>query len=240
MHDYIYKSLLCYKNIQSEVVAVGSRPPPKPMPPNFRYIFAPVKPSQCAEIALRSARGNFIVFPLSDDEIFCNDFVPILYEYINKFDTNKYFFGARHKYRGKIRDKGMKLNRSCKSSPGLGLCYCVSSAIIKKIGSIDRRFVVAHYDADYRMRLSEMGLELMLMTGCILEERCDRSYDTHGIYFPNSWKIYGKEDQKTLFSFWVNQDNSTACSRLLPVDSFSDDNLLDVSQGRNIKINRWK
>ncbi len=57
-----------------EIVFVGNKQPNFPLPPNFKYVYATVKPCQCYQIGFWESRGKLIAWTADDASY--NDFIP--------------------------------------------------------------------------------------------------------------------------------------------------------------------
>ena len=222
-------------DIPFEIIFVGYSPPEEEMPSNFQYIFSKVKPSQCIEIALRKAVGDFIVFAV-DDETFSDDYLNILESHVSKYKNDPIFFGSRYKYGGRIIDRILKFDLSDKTSPKLGLAACVKRNLLIDSGGIDKRFISGACDMDVQMRMYEMGNELMIIPELFIDEDIVGS---DGYPFRRSFSLSGKYDLPLAYSLWkINGQMSN--KRLSSVQSFLDKDILIISQGRNCySSDRW-
>ena len=238
MYQDVYDSLSKNNNLSFEMIFVGHRPPEKKMPENFKYIFTTVKPSQCLEIAARKANGKFIMmFP--DDCIASGNLPYVINSYISKLDMNKYCIVPSWSWRGRIRTNNIIFLDAILKYP-VGTC-CILKKIWNDVGGMDRRFFGILCFADFYFRLIKMNINTYILRNCHVTE-IDPLYDkdfagkiNKGTRYTNS--SIGKTDNELLKNLWT-YDGVSSHYRNSLVEPFSDDNILEVSQGPNMIIPR--
>jgi hypothetical protein len=236
MYEDVYNSFSKNNDISFEIIFVGDRPPQKKMPENFKYIFTTVKLSQCLEIAVRESIGKFIIVS-PDDCLVSNNYLSILNNYINTLDMKKNFILPGWKWRNKIR-KGYvsiaNVSLIVSSTP------CILKELWHYIGGIDKRFFTMWGLLDLYLRLIQLHISQREVSDCYMIE-IDPSHDKLfteklkiGVRFTSSKAR--KIDHHISNCLWSNKFNSLC--RNSPVEPFSDDNILEVSQGPNMIIPR--
>jgi len=244
-----------YSNkIPFEIVFVGPNSPISSLPKNVKYIKTNVKPVQCLEIAYRNSEGEFI-FHTGDDLIFSDKILDILHDKFSKTHDDRNIISPRFKTRsGRLKtDSKCLMAPKQPNSPLIALC----GGIIKKetwenLGGLDNRFITALSIRDLFLRVYGIGGKLIY---------CDESY-VREIPEPNPkkrlWYLTRQYDQPKFLSCWVRKtkigekvpSDSTWCyynekkkqvlsrKRLKKIKKFNNENLLIISQGRNLK-NKW-
>ena len=220
----LYESLR-NNRVPLEIVFVGDQKPKFNLPKNFTFIYSPVKPAQCLEIALRNAQGE-LVAPIADDAIFRNETIDNLYNLYEKEKNNKAIISFRWFKHGKLANSNVYYYFiGDTSSPELPLSGLMMRSLWKQLGGIDRRFIASCGDTDLYLRSFEIGCKVYYCDNAIYEERKEKSgkknlYPRYGQYF----------DRPLLDSFWVRKQVISK-KRFVPVKPFEDKNILSVTQG---------
>ncbi len=214
-----------------EIIFAGPNEPIEKMPKNFHYIKTGVKPGQCLEIAARYATGEYLI-PSPDDFRFEPDFFNRLYRYTMRLDRDRYLISFRHRYSGcKPRDERLIFSNKIPNSPVAGSSGCYRRDLWSEMGGIDKGFIFGATDIDMQLRFFERGLGLFILPDLIFTEI---SIDNQPSCL---WRKVGKQDVKTLFKFWVDENINVSKKRLFPVESFNNDMILLKSQGTKHK--KW-
>ena len=138
-------------NIPFEVIFVGEKPPNFALPSNFTYIYSPVKPTQCAEIALRCAEGELISWTADDAE----------YE-LNALDKVYDLYKKECNYKCMISFRIIEQDLSGKLHDKTDIHYCaglkaipfgtISKKFIDEIGGYDLNFIAGQCENDMVLR----------------------------------------------------------------------------------------
>ena len=227
LYKGFYDSLAAGTNVPFEVVFVGDNPPTKRMPDNFRYIETDVKPAQCVEIAVRNARGKYVL-PCADDELFSQNFLNRLYDYTLRLDMDKILITFRYSFGGLARDGQLVFDPDIATSSFVGLAGCYRRDIWNKLGGIDSRWVGCLCDMDMQMRFYEYGMRPFVTPDCIIEELPHQKEEKGRL------KLYyrcGNSARDLLLSMWIGKDRNLLKKRLLPIIPFVDRDITTISQG---------
>lgn len=198
-----------------EIIFVGPYEPNFKVPNNFKFIKTNVKPIQCMEIAARNATGNLLL-NVADDIIFKTQ-KPLdkLYNAYKSYNDDKiilscvYYHPSEHLY--------------FKSNPNSPILACVglmSRNLYVNIGGLDKNFIGVYGDTDISMRIYELGGSVILSKDVYIEEHRIESEGLCGRY----------PDRPYLDSLWV-VNGKAQFNRAKPVEPFSDDRILEESQG---------
>lgn len=231
-YEEFYISLAKGSSIPFEIIFVGNKPPLKTMPDNFRYICTDVQPSQCIEIAVRNSTGEFVL-PFSDDMLFSDNFLNNLYNWCNRLDTNKVLIGFRYLFEGKLLNDVFQFDPDIPFSPIVSLAPCFKRNVWEQLGGIDRRYYGSFGDFDIQMRMYEIGMNIFITPNCIIEERPPLKGEK------KLFSRCGKYSRDFLRSCWVKSDGSFSYTRLLPVESFDDNDILIKNQGEKKVYGRF-
>lgn len=203
-----------HNDVTFEMIFVGPNEPNFELPHNFIFIKTNVKPAQCYEIAARKARGNLLLN--FGDDIFFNIKSPLdkLYNEYRTYNDEKIImssidhYPAYHHY-----------FQSDPSSPILASASLISRKLYMNIGGIDRNFIAVYGESDVVMRIYALGGRVILSKAVYIEERHEGEH-LCGV-FP---------DRQYLDSLWV-VNGRAQFNRAKPVEPFSDDRILEESQG---------
>ena len=240
---------LCKNSISFELVFCGPETPPSNFPSNFRYIQADVKPAQCAEIARRHCQGEFLM--VSGDDVFPNEgFLDNMYKTHLAAGNENCVVSCRLRSRPGRKKSKSPINRLStsyrfffkqKQSPYLALCPFIKKTIVDEIQGIDRNFIALCWDADITLRVVERGGFVRF---------CEEAhiYELHKPANRLSLR-HAAQDKETLDKMWC-MDHETAKTksptlfhpavynghmvskhRLRAVDPFSDELIMEKSQG---------
>ena len=229
----LYDSLMKKNEIPVEIIFVGPNSPSFKLANNCKFIRTKVKPSQCWEIASREAKGKYF-FISSDDLLFSKCFLNIVYKQIQRDKKYIYCISFKKRYKNKkiISDKiTQKLKKKDENSPILGIISLFNSKEWRRIGGIDKRFISIQWDIDMQLRFFENGYNLFLIKDCyVIEILTKKKHLTR----------FAGKDKKTLKSFWIKEKKYYK-NRLYPVESFSDKDILNFSQGEKelIGYKKW-
>lgn len=159
--------------IDYEIIIAGSVQPICRLPGNFHFIYTKVKPSQCAEIAVRYSTGDFVL-NIADDEIFSEGFIDnMVYEYENKC-TESDMISCKFQRHGLAYDEqNYKYWPHVENSPKMPLNSMMLKKLWDKIGGIDRRFVALFWDLDVALRVLENGGKIIFSENAWCEEMFD-------------------------------------------------------------------
>lgn len=253
-----YENLNQRNDIEFEIVFCGNSNLTSELPSNFNYIYSQTKPAQCVEISARYAKGELLMVS-SDDLLFGDHFLDNLYEHYQENCSNNDFVSANFKRKGyEYTSEDFKFWRFADNSPLMPMNLTLKKEIWHEIGGVDKNFMGLFYDLDLALRLMERGGLNFKCEKAISEEifskdslrtkiekkilsflgkkRAISLYEEIGI----------KMDKPMLNSFWVKdlqqlneseefysifEDKVHVKNRLLGVESFSDKDLREVSQG---------
>lgn len=145
-----------YKSTQQnsckvEVVFVGDVVPDFDLPENFKFIYAPVKPAQCWEAAIRKSSGRYVSITADDAEYIAGS-LDVMVNFMDSrfndkivgtFQTieNGFLITSDHKFKDKIMAPFFVFKRS----------------YYDYIGGADKRFIGGMFENDIIMRVYEDG-----------------------------------------------------------------------------------
>lgn len=162
--------MMCYdslcsglKDVDAEIIVVGPNPPDYKLPSNLIYIQTnDIKPSQCVEIAIRKAQGDFIAVT-ADDVVFIDGSLNSLYlEYIEREDEKLVLLSRFWEEAIQKRVLDRRYAKGCmiwpKNSPLCSLLMAfLDRDLLTQIGGIDKRYLAVYWDIDLSLRLVEAG-----------------------------------------------------------------------------------
>lgn len=220
-------------DVSWDMIFVGPNPPVREMPTNFRFIQTPVKPAQCVEIAARAATGELIL-NLTDDVLFrtAHPLDKLFQEYRDR-NSEKTMISTRFLQDGVDCSVGpLACNHfwvDDQTSPPLGICCLMSRKYYMKLGGVDCKFIAVSWDNDIQMRVQADGGELLVSKDVYIDEikRLDKR---SGV--PNA-AIYCPHDRQGLLDVMWTIPGTRTCTfeRSLPFEPFSDERILEESQG---------
>ena len=204
---------LSNNDVSFEIVLVGDVRPGFKLPENFRYIHSQVKPSQCFEIAARSAKGELIVI-IADDLLFSNGFLDNLYKTYSNECTERDFVSGLFKRHGEFYDnESYKFWPKVEHSPRLPICPMLSTNLWHDIGGVDINFIALFWDLDLVLRMFENGGNGYICSTAF----CEEIFQEKSLYSKLLEKIYSRKvlqsslyqefgvkmDRPKLDSFWT-------------------------------------
>ena len=204
-----------------EVVFAGPNEPTFTLPDNFKFIKTNVKPTQCLEIAVRQTTADLIM-QVADDCVFTEEHpLERLYETYVSYNNPKLILSCRYVCNGK------DLSATChrfftkdQTSPLVPLSGLMSRQLYMDIGGIDRNFIAIMFDLDITMRVYALGGTVVLS-----DVHLNESHNRRGLCH----QFWGY-DRPLLESLW-SVDGKCHFNRTKPVELFSDERILEESQG---------
>lgn len=205
-------------DVSFEIIFVGPDDPDFKLPDNFRFIKSFVKPTQCYEIAIRNATGDLII-PVADDIVFRTE-RPLdkLYSTYKNYNDDKLILSCRYMERGNLLPPSAHIYGGV-IMPFAGL---MSKKLYKEIGGIDRNFKSSFWDIDIALRICAAGGRVILSDVC-LDEHCGQGGSCN------------PDDRSYLDALWIT-NNAVHFNRKAPFEPFSDNGILEKSQGPS---GRW-
>jgi len=222
-YEDLYNSINDNNPVPFELILVGDKPPQKPMPSNFRYIETSVKPAQCLEIAAREATGEYLI-TTGDDLRYPEDYLKLVEYYVMKLDMGKVFITFRYSFHFKVNDEQLIFDAN-PNSPVIGFSGVYRRDLWNSLGGIDNRFVSAMTETDMVMRFFEYGLNIFIPPDTYPNEIHQKKGEL------TSFAKSGFSGLETLYSLWRHPDGSISKTRLSPVQSFVDEDILVKNQG---------
>lgn len=189
-------------HINYEVIFVGNRQPTFDLPPNFKFIFANVKPAQCYEIGFRAAKGELIHWTADDADY---NRAPIknglenAYNCYKKANDYKLIIAMRP-----YEDGGAEVWRfhhffgGKSNTPVMAPFGLISNQFMKELGGYDKNFVSGQSENDLVMRAYEKGGRVEI---CLEAELWVYHFGTHEM--PNKFRIFYQWDRRVLEDAWV-------------------------------------
>jgi len=231
IRDYYYKdfydSVAVNNKIPFEIIFVGPNPPLEKMPDNFHYIKTHVKPNQCAEIAARNATGEYLIWT-SDDLRYMDGFLNRLDQYNCRLDDDKIYIAFRATIQGHYVDAGLVYDLKKPLSPIIGFSGLFKKDIWHALGGLDKRFFGSYADVDMQLRFAEQGRTIFIPPDCIFNELKPRKQESKRTLL--SYRCTVSQARPLLNLLWGEVNSTTSKRRLLPVQSFSDKNILIEDQ----------
>ena len=226
---YVFRWLDCYNSLKDnklewELIFVGPNTPPFELPSNFKYIYSTTKPAQCYEIAFRQAQGELIHWT-ADDSLYPPSALDNIYNLYQTINNEKVVIAFRtiednrditdwHRFRG--RDI---------TAPRMAPFGVMSRKLFHELGGYDKRFICGQSENDVVMRVYEIGGTVKVSNIPIYVHHAKVHYA--GTVFRSDYYFH---DRLILESMWV-KDRIIQTKRLEPVQSFSDEDILTVTQG---------
>lgn len=221
----LYASLISNK-VPWELILVGDHQPDFELPENFRFIYSKVKPAQCVEIGARHSIGELIM-SMGDDLIFSDGALDDLYRQFTSLADDKTIVSCRFFFAGHEQTARNHYFQGQTNTPILPFGALLKRDLWMRLGGLDRRFIASFYDFDMAMRIYEVGGQTIISKDAVTNE-------VHK--GPRLVLEYGEPfDRPLLHSFWV-KDGRIVKNRLSPLEPFTDDDILTVSQGNK---GRW-
>lgn len=222
--EVVYKSIVT--DLKFEVIFVGPKELPKniDLPGNFRFIKSKVKPTQCVEIAIKEARGRFILL-IADDLVFETKFA--LEELVSTWKTlnNVYSItSCKYKLHGVPQSEtDLRFFAGDLTTPLLPIAALMLRSSVIEVGLIDSGFTGVFYDIDLVMRLYEKGGKLLVSEAYVDEKVGLRRGST-------LCGDYWESDRKYLNSLWTI-DGNVIENRIKSVAGFKEDEIKSKTQG---------
>lgn len=195
-----YHSLRSNK-INYEVIFVGYRKPEFVLPPNFKWIYADVKPAQCYEIGFRAAQGELVHWT-ADDADYARAPNPngldIGYECYKKFNDYKMVIAMRPFEDGSANVwKFHHFFGGKDNTPVMAPFGLMSNQFMKELGGYDKNFIGGQSENDLVMRAFEKGGDVHICLDAHL-------WVNHKLHeHPNKFRAYYKWDREVLENAWV-------------------------------------
>lgn len=236
-----YSSLLENKKCTWEVVFVGPNKPLYPLPSNFRYEYATVKPAQCYEIAARLAKGILVGWTADDarynrSSLNCPNSLDKIWEAYETacvyHNDNKTILAQRTIEDGTDISEKHRFFHGDLNTPLMAPLGFMNREWFMFLGGYDKNFICGQSENDIVMRGLQDGGRVELIS----ESKVFLSHaECHGEYtFRHG---YGS-DRAYLEKCWCNPHvlNEISPVRLSPFEPFLDDNITTVNQG---PAGRW-
>ncbi len=257
----IYKNICQGNDIGIEIVFCGNVKPSFDLPKNFIFIYSEVKPSQCAQIALKYTTSE-IVSLIGDDCIFSKNYFDNLYESYIK-DKSCIYGGAFKRNNIFYKKKDYMLLHEISDSPFFPLSPLLSKKEIMSLGGIDKNYIAVMWHEDLLMRIItnyNKKCKILDKSVCYEETIQDLSFFRR-LYIKylsrmiskkyikpgaNLFLKYGTDhDLPYLKSCWIDKienikNNKVLCKndkhfiskdRLIKFDGFDETNLQTITQG---------
>ncbi len=236
VRSYRYKPYcdsLLPTDVPFEVIFLGPNPPTEKMPDNFQYIKTDIKPGQCYEAGVRMSKGQYI-HVLADDFTYPTNYLKNLSRYISILDTDRILITVRIRHvdgksevNKKHIDHGCVFDAHALNAPFSGCAPLFKKDIWMKLGGFDRRFHGSLPDMDLQQRCYEYGMNPFMAPDCLIEEH--NFYDVED-KSESLLTRTGQDAGETLRSFWMKDDGTVSKTRLLPVQSYEDKDILVKDQ----------
>ena len=214
-----------HTNLQFEVIFVGEKNPDFELPFNFHYIYSPVKPAQCAEIALRKAKGEVISWTADDAEYgpFALDKAYEMYKAENNYKCMISFRIMEQAMNGIIYDR-TDVHYCCglKAVP-FGF---ISKQFIDEIGGYDINFIAGQCENDMILRGWVAGGYVKVCD----EAKLYNLENKHALIERN-FQPSRPYEQKFIQDLWADKDGKFTGTRITALEPFKNENLLTVNQG---------
>lgn len=232
-------------DVNWERIILGPNTPSYTLPDNHRFVQTNVKPAQCFEAAARMTKGEFIM-ALSDDLIFHTSHpLDVLYETIQSppdgLDNDKLMVSPRVAidWGTHVEDCSRHPTMPCHhvfvdnpESPMLAASELYRRELHMALGGYDSRFISGTWDQDLQLRVQAIGGRIILAEVLLAETPAiNRGNPSVNGIAPHG---YGPHDREELFLNWwkINRIGATLdLHRLVPFVPFTDDKILEVSQG---------
>lgn len=218
-------------DVDFEIVFAGPHRPEFQLPDNFHFIKSATKPAQCSEIAFRNTTGSHVL-PIADD---CEFMTPrpldSLYQCYTSYNNPLLIVSTRLMTNGEDHSGfAHRYYTHDPNSPVMPLCGLMSRDLHRDVGGIDRNFVAIMWDLDLALRVYALGGTVVLSDVYVNEDKKKRG----GLR--NLTPDYWNHDRALLDGLWTT-NGKVHLNRTLPVQGFSDTNILDISQGPR---GRWR
>jgi hypothetical protein len=255
---FLWKNL--YENISStsqqfEMIFTGPEAPGDwSLPSNFKYIKTNVKPSQAQYAASLYTQGEYVLC-IADDASVNDKFLDIMLnkflKYAGKIGHNRIvmapeFYDEGRRFGHPFIRSGSCKGPNCSLNGGL-----LTKAFSDEMGGFDRDFIAAYAQIDLAMRMWEYGGVLYKTNKAEIREK---NYSALRICGNRTVK---KHDRPLLTKLWHRKVKEgeiipeedmwgyhqpgeiISKKRLFPLNPFSQDGLLEHSQGDTIPYFKW-
>jgi hypothetical protein len=211
-------------DIDFEVICCGDVAPEFELPHYARWIHATVKPTQCAEIAMRQCSGILMSLLVDDLEYSpgCLDEAWRVYQdsdypwpiitpmYYNPFD-----------YPGQSAEEltrwAQRFDTRDVNSPPVPLQGFIPAHVVHAIGGFDRRFIAVQNDVDWFMRAQARGARVTVLRHGFATERQD--WAGPGATLSN--RYHWQHDRPLVESMWKrSSDVPFGWERTSPLEPF--------------------
>ena len=217
-------------DVSCEFIFVGPNAPKWELPDNFTYIKSNVKPAQCFEIAARHANGKLLLW-IADDSLYVTK-RPLdkLYDYYQQHDNENVIVSSNYD----LPDGWNRFFLGDPDSPTLALSGLMSKKLWRHLGGIDSRFIALCWAEDISMSVRSIGGDIIL-SDVYMDEEVEKAGRPRS-RGSTLLRDHKSTDRKLLEELWVT-DTTTHFNRSLPVDPFSDVDILTRSQDPQ---GRWR
>ncbi len=222
-------------DVDVEVVVSGPIAPDFNLPSNFRYIQTnDIKPSQCAEISRREARGDFIVIT-GDDLVFVEGSINSLYlDYMKRMEESNrriILLGRVMREKHYIPNVPINVNKIISGwrynrqslvrggpeapIPSLGMAL-IDKKFFDQVGGIDKRFLGSYWDMDLALRFYQAGIKLEWAETALFIEREKDMPKVH----PSLSRQVRKHERWVVDNLWIRH--------LIPEEPVPSDTVYDL------------
>ncbi len=225
----LYKSI-GDNDVEFELVFVGPNPPDYELPKNFRFIRSFVKPTQCVEIAVRNTTADLMMDIADDCEFNTPQPLDKLYAIYKLCNSDKIIVSSKIMTNGEDQSHfAHRFFAGDENTPLMPICGLMSKKFYRDIGGIDKNFIAVMWSLDLTMRAYEAGGRVVMSDVYINEDR-NKSASS------NLCNEFWEHDRGLLESLWTI-NGKVQSRRPIPVESFSDVEILKASQGPR---GRWR
>jgi hypothetical protein len=216
-------------SVAFELVFVGPNYPKFELPKNFHFIQSNVKPSQCYEVAVRNANGNFILHVADDCLFLTENPLDKLLDIYNKSINKNIIVSPLLMENGTSLQHAQRFNLKDRSSPLMPVGGLISKDLYFKIGGVDRNFIAVMFDMDIAMRVYEIGGEILFAEVFYNEDKkMSQGSNLCGDYWSH--------DRGYLDKLWF-ENGQVSAKRKYKVKTFIERDILNSSQGPR---GRWR
>lgn len=253
----LYESI-AHNKVSFQLIFVGSEDPLYILPTNMIHIHTKVKPVQCAEIGLRVSEGKYCMF-IADDLVFSAYALDYLYDMVES--DSSVVPSCLPSVNGKIistsfyrffpfDDTGIRNHGMYSPITPLGGLY--EKRTIRELGGIDKNFICTSWDIDLAIRFYTQGGICAFCHSAIADELvvsqsgrlateggADRSLleELWTMRFDEYVALPPERRPETLYIDPKLPRGVILKHRSAPVEQFSDQDILTVSQGPK---GRWE
>lgn len=233
--------------IKYEVILVGNVKPEFDISkyPELKYIYSPVKPCQCYEIAFREAKGELVHWSTDDStyDLHHENNLDIAYNRFNEFNKSnnldrKLVLAMRPIEDGRDVYQHHHLFGGWHNTPYMAPFGVMDRELLLKLGGYDKHFICGQTENDMVMRVLEVGGKV---------ELCMESYvAVHHVAVHKGargkFRKWYPQDRKRLEDCWVKEgygavgpgrskvfEPTISLKRLKTVEKFPEENITTVS-----------